>query len=299
MTTRRDHDRSISAWLTAEAPDRAPNDVLEASRHRLRHTRQRRAWLPAWRYTPMNSYAKLAGAAAAVLVVGFVGYQLLPGTSGPGGPSTPPTAAPTASQTPPEPPPVGEIPAGTYAWTWSDGSAAFDLPAGWTGAPEQTLIHKHPDEAGEISLGHAFPGTPAALTGVFADACHPDSAAVEIGPSVDDLVTALDDQLSTDATITEASVGGLAATRIDLMATPGLDRARCDTGSDGPMFIWDDAVEGSAFLLAPDYRGRVHVIDVDGERLVFASSIHAAATADDLAELDGIVESISWSTPGE
>jgi hypothetical protein len=92
MTTRHELDRSISTWLQAEAPDRAPDDVLEASRERLRHTRQRRAWMPAWRYSPLNNLAKAAVAAAVVLVVGFAGYQLLPRTGGVGGQ---PTVAPS------------------------------------------------------------------------------------------------------------------------------------------------------------------------------------------------------------
>ena len=42
-------------------------------------TPQRRSWWPAWRSNRMNTYAKLIAAAAAVLVVAVVGYQLLPG----------------------------------------------------------------------------------------------------------------------------------------------------------------------------------------------------------------------------
>lgn len=45
----------------------------------------------------MNIYAKLAAAAAIVLVVGFVGYRLLPSTSGAGTATAAPTAAPTPS----------------------------------------------------------------------------------------------------------------------------------------------------------------------------------------------------------
>ena len=79
MTTQRDLDRSIAAWLVAEAPSRAPDDVLEASRARLRTTRQRRLWMPVWRPNQMNLYAKLLAGAAAALVVAVVGYQFLPG----------------------------------------------------------------------------------------------------------------------------------------------------------------------------------------------------------------------------
>ena len=92
MTTRHELDRSISTWLDAEAPDRAPDDVLEASREQLRHTKQRRAWVPAWRYSPMNNFAKVAAAVAIVVVVGFAGYQLLPRNGGIGGQ---PTVAPS------------------------------------------------------------------------------------------------------------------------------------------------------------------------------------------------------------
>ena len=106
-------------------------------------------------------------------------------------------------------------------------------------------------------------------------------------------------QLSTEATITEALTGGLIATRIELVATPGLDRASCDMGSDGPLFIWDDPLESSGFLLAPDYRGSVYVIDLDGERVVLVAAIHAAATPGDLAELDAIIQTMRWQSRGE
>jgi hypothetical protein len=43
----------------------------------------------------MNRYAKLLAAAAAVLVVGVVGYQFLPRTGGPGAPTTGPSPTPS------------------------------------------------------------------------------------------------------------------------------------------------------------------------------------------------------------
>jgi len=44
----------------------------------------------------MNGYTKLAAGLAAVLVIGFMGWQLLPGSGGSG---SLPTAAPTPSAT--------------------------------------------------------------------------------------------------------------------------------------------------------------------------------------------------------
>ena len=57
---------------------------------------QRRPWWPARRSSPMNTYAKLIVAAAAVLIVAVVGYQFLPRTGGVGGePTISPSPSPT------------------------------------------------------------------------------------------------------------------------------------------------------------------------------------------------------------
>jgi hypothetical protein len=95
MSTRPDHDRSIAAWLVAEAPEHAPDGLLESSREHIRLTRQRRAWGPARRIQDMNAYAKFALAAAAVLIVAVVGINLAPGVNDPGAAS--PTGSPLAS----------------------------------------------------------------------------------------------------------------------------------------------------------------------------------------------------------
>ena len=100
MSNHLDPDRSIAAWLVAEAPDRAPERLLETSRERVRSTAQRWSLRPARRFDAMNSYAKLALAAAAVLVVAVVGINLGPGlstTSSEASPTSSPLASPTAS----------------------------------------------------------------------------------------------------------------------------------------------------------------------------------------------------------
>ena len=89
----------------------------------------------------MSNYAKLAAGLAAVLIAGFVGWQLLPtiGPSGPGspGPSTVATPAPAGGSVQPFACEngltgcVGELTAGHHA-TWHF-TPAFDFstPAGW------------------------------------------------------------------------------------------------------------------------------------------------------------------------
>jgi hypothetical protein len=95
MSQERDVTRLVRSWIREdqhESADRILGVVLD----RLDTTPQRRSWWPAWRSNRMNTYAKLIAAAAAVLVVAFAGYQLLPGNSGIGGE---PTIAPSPSPT--------------------------------------------------------------------------------------------------------------------------------------------------------------------------------------------------------
>ncbi|HUQ44090.1 MAG TPA: hypothetical protein VM451_06735 [Candidatus Limnocylindria bacterium] len=93
MSTDRETTRIVRSWLedgVTALPDRVLDTVLD----QLPATPQRRSWWSAWRSNPMNTYAKLLAAAAAVLVVAVVGYQFLPRNGGPGGQ---PTIAPSPS----------------------------------------------------------------------------------------------------------------------------------------------------------------------------------------------------------
>jgi hypothetical protein len=76
MTTRTDLDRSIAAWLVAEAPERAPQDLLEASRDQIRSTRQRRPLWPAGGTFPMSNFTRLAAGLIAVLAIAGAGIAL-------------------------------------------------------------------------------------------------------------------------------------------------------------------------------------------------------------------------------
>ncbi|HET9852545.1 MAG TPA: hypothetical protein VFP56_08585 [Candidatus Limnocylindrales bacterium] len=97
MTTERDsRTRVVLSWLREDAHENAERVLLSAL-DEVDLTQQRRPRWPVGRFDPMSSYAKLAAAAAAVLVVAVVGYQLLPGRTGPG---APPTAAPSPSAAP-------------------------------------------------------------------------------------------------------------------------------------------------------------------------------------------------------
>jgi len=96
MTTERDPGtRIVLSWLREETHENAERVLLRAL-DEVDTTPQRRSRWPAWRTNPMNTYAKLIAAAAAVLVVATVGYQFLPRSGGIGGQ---PTIAPSPSPT--------------------------------------------------------------------------------------------------------------------------------------------------------------------------------------------------------
>lgn len=242
----------------------------------------------------MNSYARIAIAAAAVVVVAVVGYSLLPGTGGVGGkPTAVPTVAstPTATSTALGPPPNGPITPGTYAWSWPGGQLALDVPSGWTSFEGGLGIAKGRDAAPAVELANWFPANGFEVTHVYADACRSEGQLKAVGPAVADLVAALDNQLSTDATLSNASLAGAAPKRIDLVPVAGLDRATCRHGADGPVQIWANPAETNFFALAPGYSGFAYVVDVRGARLVVTGDFSANATQADIAEVDAIVAS--------
>jgi hypothetical protein len=119
MSNHLDPDRSIARWLTSEAPDRAPERLLEAARAQLSSTTQRRPLWAVRRIQAMNSYAKLAMAAAAVAVVAVVGINLGSGmntVSSEASPTSSPSASPTAASSvapsapaAPQPPVRGDL----------------------------------------------------------------------------------------------------------------------------------------------------------------------------------------------
>jgi hypothetical protein len=294
MSTDRDTTRVVRSWLE-EGVTALPDRVLDAVLDQLPATPQHRLLGRLRRSFQMNSPVRFAIAAAAVLAVALVGYQLLPSNTGdPGGrPSAlpSPTTSPTTSLTVPSMP-AGEVEPGRYAIAWSGGRLTLEVPRGWSG--EEGGISQNPDSDTEIGFGLNPIGPGEAVTHVYTDACHSEGNLEPIGPTADDLVAALEAQLNIDGVVSDVTVGGVDAKRVDLAEPPGLDRATCRYGSvDNPLQIWADAREDSWFALAPGARGIVWALDAGGERLVLVSAYGPAVSEAVLAELDAIVDSIT------
>jgi hypothetical protein len=302
MSTRSDIDRSIEAWLIAEASGRAPDDVLEASRRRLRATRQRRLAWPAWRSNQMNSYAKLAAAAAAVLVVAVVGYQLLPGRTGsnagasvaPSAQASPlasPTGSPAATSrvvtvrpfAPPEG--FGMCPEGVGTACVEDPkddtiSITYVLPDGWN--PHENLGAYVDQEGSDVGASVLFNRG----NWLLSEPCRPvdDTAAgdIPVGPTVDDFVTALVDHPDLDVTAPVATtLAGYSGKYVDLF-TP-TDRGDCDT--------WRP-IDEHIYAQGRGERWHMWVLDVDGVRVLIEMTDYAATSDAWRQQAQGMLDSL-------
>jgi hypothetical protein len=237
----------------------------------------------------MNTYAKLAIAAAAVVVVAVVGYNLLPNRGGIVG--GPPTPTPLVSPSPVPPLPSGSMAAGTYSVT----DAALTLvpytvtvPVGWTGGDGASR--------GEAGDGNGVRLTTWIITHVYANSCQWTGT---LNPVTDKagLVAALTAQVGhAHSTPVETTIGGLPATKITLSLDTAFDVATCDTtpSGDGIVRLWPDPGpdEGGGWPISPGQTTTVFVIEAKGRVMVLMTVQRNDSPAADVAALQQILDSV-------
>ncbi|TAK01465.1 MAG: hypothetical protein EPO36_05395 [Chloroflexota bacterium] len=230
----------------------------------------------------MNNFARLAIAAAAVVVVAIVGYNLLPGGSGPGGPAATATPSPTlALSPPPEPTPATTFPAlfsthpgggaplapGDWIITAVEPlSITLTIPEGWYKGLIEWAVFPFPEDAPSVAI--------MAVANLYVDPCDPTKGLLEEapGPGVDDLVAAMSAVPGIDASAaTDVTLGGFAGKSLEL-SRPATAEA-CSGGSEPS--LWPVVGEANPDLVgapapAPGQTLRYWIIDVDGTRLVVA-----------------------------
>ena len=287
MSTRPDFDRSISAWLVGEAPDRAPKRLLLESRMRITATRQRWSWWPVRRIPEMTNAIKLVGAAAVLIAaIGIAGFYLLPNSDvGGAPPSQSPRPSPTSTAT--YLPMGGPLEPGRYYFLSRTNRITLTLPGGWISDTQG--VAKHRDQAGEVGLGVVQPDP---VTHVYADACHSAGTLREVGPSVEDLTAALMEQKgSTFSAPVDVTLGGYPAKRMVLTAPNARDTATCRIGG---LQIWANESETSFLALAAGPPGSLtlYIVDINGDRQVIGSPQRTDASSEDVAELADIISSL-------
>jgi len=325
MSADRDVSRIVRSWLE-EGVSALPDRVLDTVLDQLPATPQRRALWPVRRFREMNNALKLAIAALAVVVVAVVGINLLPKSGGVAGPGPSPTPSPTQS------PPPTQIPSptsasnvnftGTYvagstyvieepcppavsasAYCVGAGRMTFTIPAaGWYAPLEAWRIGK--DIPGGGSDLFDLYVTPLFVGNIYTDGCHwhGSERIPAVGPTVDDLATALFTQAGPDASPpTAVTVGGHAGKKIELSIPEGLDMTTCDSDSPGSdphfgRFVFDRGYGAHPYLHGDGQHNTMYIVDVDGTRLVIDAMYLPGVSAADHAEQDQIVASIRFES---
>jgi hypothetical protein len=297
MSTRPDSDRSISAWLIAEAPERAPELLLETSRQRIRSTRQRRSWWPARRFPDMNTFAKLAIAAAAVLVFALAGYNMLPAGGGnvsvapPVSPSPSPSVSvpPTAASSPSPSDlaffPDGSVSAGRHSMIRSGKSLSVDMPSGWTSHDGFRIY----TQAGQA----AFIFWTDAPANVYADPCAHEPLDPPAGGTPAELAAAVSSIPGTDLVggPSDVTIGGHPAKLVTIRVREDIECARTE------FYLWYNEADGPAGGRWPDALGdtiNAWIIDVDGTIVWIDSSWSVNTTPALHGEMRQIVDSIQF-----
>lgn len=255
----------------------------------------------------MNKLVGFGLAAAAVLAVLIVGAQLLssPG-SNLGGPGDEPTPTATPEPTPdptPEATPEGLLPEGPHVILTGDADAPVDnippltvmIPApGWYGEVGEGILlkndkHGPPDGSGMIIFARRE-------YLVYGDACHWESTVPETpATTVDELVAALSSQGSRDASEPiDITLGGYAGKSITLEVPDDVDFTECDPGYGGSWDCGGDGKMPCEYHTGPDEIDTVYILDIDGVIMAWQTGYYTGTPAEDIAELEAIVQSASF-----
>ena len=303
----RDVSRAIRSWLHEDRHEDASR-VAGAVLDQVETTPRRRAtWWPAWRTRFMSKFVSLGLGAAAVVVALVIGTQFLGGPEAGevgGAPSAMPS--PTATLAPPTPsttPAAAGLPLGPHMIL--DGQT--DDPA--DSFPPLTVTIPAPDWYGDVGGGillkndqHGPPDGSGMIIFVrreylvYGDACNwkttvPDSPVT----TVDAFVAALSSQGSRTASEpVDITLGGYAGKSITLEVPDDVDFSACDPGYGGSWDCGDDGPSPCGYHTGEGEIDTVYILDVDGLIMAWQTGYYTGTPAQDVAELEAIVQSASF-----
>lgn len=293
MSTDRDVNRIVRSWMD-EGVTQLPDRVLDAVLDQLPATPQRRSGWLARRSLLMSNPARIGLAAAAVVVLAILGYQLFiaPNIGGPAPTPSPTVSEPVASPMPSTSPvafPVGvELTPGTYVLNTFPVDVTFEVGRGWyagMSTPSTAILLAPPGVEDGRVLGFFV------VDNVYADPC--DSVLGEldppVGPSIDELVSALSNTQGFQATPPiDATVGSFQGKEFVLTAA--------ESGLGCPnLLAWRADEHRRDF--GPGETGRLLVVDADGVRLLINTMTPAQADAAIQAEVESALDSLRVQGP--
>lgn len=244
--------------------------------------------------------------AVALVLVTFIGINLLPGNEPRPDTVTADESLPLGTIAPRPTPwhstyplriaaitprPAYALDPGAYYLAWPEMRLRLTLPDGWLATGGGTAFSKASDFSSDLTFSVSANSPTWVGDGgpdrVPTDICPIGERAtfVSVGPTVEALRTALESLVGVDRSgPTAERVGGFASTRYDL------SNLSCLAGPEG-RWLWSNAEGSDGFGILKGGSASIHVVDVNGDRLVIASE-QRGASASDLAELDAIVASI-------
>ncbi|HEX5824391.1 MAG TPA: hypothetical protein VFY18_08050 [Candidatus Limnocylindrales bacterium] len=303
MTAPRDPDLLIRAFLAegqAELPDRA----YDAVRQSVDRTRQRVVVGP-WREPRMSTVARVAIAAAAVLVAAIVGFRLAPSSNvvSPGPSSPTPTASPSTSPRPSASASAGPL---AYAWprTLAPGSYStslswdpfyvfrFTVPKGWESRDIEII------KSDRMALQFYF------VDNVVVDTCTETLKNPPIEKFPGAVSTALSKLVKLTAGPRTTTVGDREGTYVEFTVGPDFGCApsefrlfklrpgTCGEGCGGLGPPWKGLEFGGV-----QEHNRMWILTVGRGHVVINAVWTSKATAADLAELQEVIDSMRADTP--
>jgi hypothetical protein len=302
--------RILRSWLD-EGVTELPERVLDAVLDRVPATPQHRAtWWPVRRTPTMNKILGFGLAAAAVLVVAFLGIRLLGGGTNIGGPASSPSDEPTPTALPTPEPTPGPTPVVDVDFTTHPGEGSALRPGSYVidFAPPAEVTFTVPDTP--------FEGLPSAwykaaydwgpwhqsqsavlsvvdVVNLYTDPCDPDLGLRDpaVGPTVDDLVAALSSASWLEVTATsDATISGYSGQLVEYTGIEGMSECADLTN------VWEVTGGGDSMQIpgAGDSQ-RLWILDVEGQRLVIGASEGPGFT--DQEGLQSIVDSLVIEVP--
>ena len=286
MTTPPTTDLLIKSYL-ADGPDELPDRSFEAVREVIDHTRQRPAF-GGWRIPRTSASARLVATSALVLIA-FVGLNLLGTPTDRASPMPTPSPTPTATPRPtplPTPIEVGSpdagltIEPGTFEMDGFPVRATVDLPAGWfecsPSVVEQAVCLAEFNSAVGLMI----------IDSVVADPCGATGEGPPLGPTVDDLAEAIAGLPGFEATVpVDVTVDGHPGKELTVTApTP-------DTSCS--LLTWTGPLRTTG--VGAGEVNRVRIVDVDGVRVLIAAAFHPTSLEPAIpAEVEAVFESVRF-----
>jgi hypothetical protein len=297
MTANKKVERRIADFYASEAPVRAPGRVLELALETVERTPQRRSRLhPPQGLLRLSPFARLAVAGLAVIAVG-VGLVLMRPVSGPGtigpSPSPPATPSPSLLATPSPSPPATPSSAGisTLSGALEPGryqlAPGFPVPITFEIRDGWEACSPSPVEQGLCRVEVSRPEGVSFLIvdNVVADPCGETLKDPAVGPSVNDLVTAISHLQGFEATPpVDLSVDGYAGKQFEVTAPSR--GVVCDLRTWATADRTNGVGAGEVNL--------IRILDVDGVRVMIAGAYFPSlGPPDTRAQIEEILASVS------